>query len=95
MYFIGLIIAIITFLCIGLFHPIVIKFEYYFGCKKWPVFAICGILFTAASLFVENTVASSILGVLGCSCFWSIKELFEQRERVRKGWFPANPKRKE
>ena len=70
MYFIGLIIAIITFLCIGL-------------------------LFTAASLFVENTVASSILGVLGCSCFWSIKELFEQRERVRKGWFPANPKRKE
>ena len=95
MYFIGLIIAVITFLCIGLFHPIVIKFEYYVGGKKWPVFAVCGILFTAASLFVENTIASSILGVLGCSCFWSIKELFEQRERVRKGWFPANPKRKE
>ena len=30
----------------------------------------------------------------GCSCLWSIKELFEQRERVRKGWFPENPKRK-
>ena len=95
MYFIGIIIAVITFFSIGLFHPIVIKFEYYFGCKKWPVFAICGILFTAASLFVENAILSSLLGVLGCSCFWSIKELFEQRERVRKGWFPANPNRKE
>ena len=26
--------------------------------------------------------------------YWSIGELFEQRERVAKGWFPKNPKRK-
>ena len=95
MYLNGIIIAVITFCCIGLFHPIVIKFEYYFGCKRWPVFAILGLLFTAASLFLENTVASSLLGVLGCSCFWSIKELFDQRKRVKKGWFPNNPNRKE
>ncbi|MDR0581354.1 MAG: DUF4491 family protein, partial [Prevotellaceae bacterium] len=31
---------------------------------------------------------SSLLGVLACSSFWSIYELFQQRERVRKGWFP-------
>lgn len=37
MNFTGLIIALISFLCIGLFHPIVIKFEYYYGCQKWPV----------------------------------------------------------
>jgi hypothetical protein len=24
---------------------------------------------------------------------WSIKDLFEQEERVKKGWFLANPKR--
>jgi hypothetical protein len=24
---------------------------------------------------------------------WSIKELKEQRRRVKKGWFPQNPKR--
>lgn len=95
MYFIGIIIAVITFCCIGLFHPIVIKFEYYFGCKRWPIFAFLGFIFTVASLFLENTVASSLLGVLGCSCFWSIKELFEQRQRVKKGWFPENPNRKE
>ena len=25
---------------------------------------------------------------------WGIGEVFHQRERVRKGWFPMNPKRK-
>lgn len=95
MHFSGILIAVITFFAIGIFHPIVIKGEYYFTCRIWPVFAVLGTLFVAASLFIENTVLSSTLGVIGCSCFWSIKELFEQRERVRKGWFPENPKRKE
>ena len=90
----GLIIAVITFLVIGLFHPLVIKSEYYFGTKCWWAFALAGLAFIAASLLVENSVASPILGVVGCSCLWSILEIFEQRERVRKGWFPMNPKRK-
>ena len=37
---------------------------------------------------------SSGLGVFSFSSFWTIKELFEQRERVLKGWFPMNPQRK-
>lgn len=94
MHFSGIIIAVITFLCIGAFHPIVIKFEYYFSCRKWPVFAVLGVIFVLLSLFVENAVISSVLGVIGCSCFWTFRELFEQRERVKKGWFPDNPKRK-
>ncbi|MBR1946747.1 MAG: DUF4491 family protein, partial [Bacteroidaceae bacterium] len=28
------------------------------------------------------------------SSFWSIGEVFAQKRRVEKGWFPANPKRK-
>lgn len=95
MNFIGLIIAIVTFLTIGVFHPIVIKAEYYFGTRCWWVFLIAGILFICASLFIENQTASTILGVIGCSCLWSILEVFEQRERVLKGWFPMNPKRKD
>ena len=95
MNFTGFIIAVISFLCIGLFHPIVIKFEYYLGYRKWPVFAVLGVIFTAVSLFLDNAILSSTFGVIGCSCFWTIKELFEQRERVRKGWFPKNPKRKD
>jgi hypothetical protein len=31
--------------------------------------------------------------VFAFSSFWSIKEVREQHERVRKGWFPMNPKR--
>ncbi len=93
MNFLGIIIAVVTFLVIGLFHPIVIKAEYYFGVKCWWAFALAGVIFLALSLFVGNIIASSVLGVIGCSSFWSILEIFEQRERVRKGWFPKNPKR--
>ena len=95
MNFIGLIIAVTTFLVIGIFHPIVIKSEYYFGVKCWWVFLISGIAFIVASLFTDNDILSPVLGVVGCSCLWSILEIFEQRKRVKKGWFPMNPKRKE
>ena len=61
----GLIIAVITFLVIGLFHPLVIKSEYYFGTKCWWAFALAGLAFIVASLLVENSVASPILGVVG------------------------------
>lgn len=94
MNFTGLIIAVITFLVIGLFHPIVIKGEYHFGTRCWWVFALAGIAFIAASLVVEDGIVSPVLGVVGCSCLWSILEIFEQKERVEKGWFPMNPKRK-
>lgn len=94
MYFTGIIIAVSTFLIIGIFHPIVIKTEYYTGTRFWWLFLIAGIAAVTAALFVENIIVSSILGVLGASCLWSIGELFEQKDRVRKGWFPMNPKRK-
>lgn len=92
MHFYGLIVAIATFLMIGLFHPLVIKGEYYFGVKIWWVFAIMGIIGCGASLFLEDFTLSVISGVFGASSFWSIGELFQQRERVRKGWFPKRKK---
>ena len=89
----GLIIGLCTFLIIGIFHPLVIKGEYYFGAKiKW-VFLACGVLFLIAAVLVASTIGSSLLGVTAFSCFWSIHEVNQQVERVRKGWFPANPKR--
>ena len=90
----GLIIAVITFLVIGLFHPLVVKGEYYFGTRIWWLFAIAGVCFIIASLLVTNDILSPVLSVIGCSCLWSILEIFEQKERVEKGWFPMNPKRK-
>lgn len=91
--FIGIIIGLVTFLVIGLFHPIVIKAEYHFGKQCWWVFLLAGILFLGGSLIVSNLYASIILGVLAFSSFWSILEVFEQHKRVQKGWFPKNPKR--
>ena len=94
MNFTGLLIGVATFLCIGLFHPLVIKAEYYFGVKSWWAFLLGGMAFLAGSLLVENVEVSVLLGVVAFSSFWSILELFKQKERVRKGWFPKNPKRK-
>ena len=94
LHFIGIIIGVATFFIIGLFHPLVIKGEYYLGVGCWWVFALVGVLTTVASLLVADIFWSTLLAVVGASSFWSIKELFDQRERVRKGWFPKNPKRK-
>lgn len=91
MNFTGIIIGLATFLAIGLFHPLVIKAEYYLGSRCWWMFLVAGILFGAASLLVENVILSIILGVVAFSSFWSIHELVQQRERVRKGWFPEGP----
>ena len=73
----GIVLGLAVFGCIGLFHPIVIKAEYWFGTG-----ALVG------SLFVENVYGSTLLGVLAFSCYWSILELFEQKKRMEKGWFP-------
>ena len=89
----GLFIGICTFLIIGLFHPIVIKAEYYWGTKSWWLFLVLGVVGVIGSLFITEILFSSLLGVFAFSSFWSIKEIFEQEERVRKGWFPKNPNR--
>lgn len=89
----GLTIGLATFLIIGLFHPMVIKGEYYFGVKCWWVFLVMGIAAAIGSLVVQEILWSTLLAVWSASSFWSIGELFEQRKRVAKGWFPANPKR--
>lgn len=93
MNFNGILIGVISFLIIGIFHPIVIKGEYYFGKRIWPIFLISGIIFIFLSLSTSIEVLSAVFGILGFSCFWSINEIIEQEERVKKGWFPKNPKR--
>ncbi|MDE6490845.1 MAG: DUF4491 family protein [Muribaculaceae bacterium] len=90
----GLTTGIITFLVIGLFHPLVIKGEYYFGTKCWIWFLIAGLISTAMSLLMTDVLLSTLFGVIGFSSFWSIKEVFEQEQRVARGWFPQNPRRK-
>ena len=94
MYFTGIIIAMSTFIAIGIWHPIVIKTEYYWGTRPWILYLIVGLACIVGALFIENAILSSIVGVLGASALWGIGELFAQKKRVEKGWFPKNPKRK-
>lgn len=90
----GLAVGLATFLIIGIFHPLVIKGEYYMGQKCNWLFLLGGIITLLLSLATPGTL-SILWGVTSFSCFWSILEVREQRERVRKGWFPDNPRRKE
>lgn len=90
----GVIIAVGTFLIIGIFHPVVIKVEYYTGTRYWWLFLLVGIFLIAGAFCVSDVITSSFLGVIGASSLWAIGEIFAQKKRVEKGWFPMNPKRK-
>ena len=90
----GLAIGLCAFLTIGIFHPLVIKGEYHLGVKCWWMFLVAGVVLLACSIAVEGVLWQSILGVAGFSCFWSILEIKQQQERVHKGWFPRNPRRR-
>ena len=91
MNFTGIIIGLATFLIIGIFHPIVIKAEYYLGTRCLWRFLLAGVAFGAVSMLIDNVIISTIMGVTSFSSFWSILELKEQKERVRKRWFPEGP----
>ena len=92
MHFQGILLGLASFLSIGVFHPIVIKCEYRFSYRIWPVFLAAGLILLGISAFVRNVIPSAVLGVVGFSCLWSIIELFHQHKRVEKGWIPPNPK---
>ncbi len=93
MDFTGILTGLFTFLIIGMFHPAVIKAEYYLGQKSRWIFLVAGMIAAAFSLFADNVFVSVLSGVFSFSSFWSILEVRAQERRVLKGWFPMNPKR--
>ena len=93
-HILGLVVGLATFLIIGIFHPLVIKGYYYFGLRCRPWFAAAGLAFVALSIVLDSLILSILCGVIAFSSFWSILEVTEQAERVRKGWFPAGPAQK-
>jgi uncharacterized membrane protein len=88
MNFTGIIIGLSTFLIIGILHPVVIKTEYHIGTRAWPVFLITGLACIIGACFTSGAILSPLLSVLGFSLLWSIHELFAQKKRVDKGWYP-------
>lgn len=72
----------------GIGHIVVIKGEYHFGIKIWPVFLLIGILCLVLSILCKNSLTSGILGIVSITFLWGILEIFKQKQRVEKGWFP-------
>ncbi|AVP55148.1 DUF4491 family protein [Clostridium tetani] len=93
MNYYGIIIGFVFLLLTGVGHVIVIKSEYYFGTKVWPLFLIIAVLSLFSSLKVDSNILSGVLGINGFVFLWAILELFQQKERVKKGWFPNNQKK--
>lgn len=94
MNFYGLAMGSTMILAIGFGHMLVIKWEYYWGSKSWPGLLAIGSLLVIASCFTDSILLSGSLGILGATLLWGVVELFKQRKRVERGWFPKNPKRK-
>lgn len=90
----GILVGAGAFLSIALGRYLTIKAEYYFTKKFWIGFLIIGILCIMFSLMSESFILSSVLGILGFTFLWGIGEIIEQEKRVKKGWFPKNPRRK-
>ncbi len=91
----GIAIAAASLVVIGAFHPIVIKAEYHTGTRLWWAFLLLGLACLAGALLTPDDTLSAIAGIVGGSALWSIRELFEQRKRVERGWFPRKPGRKD
>lgn len=90
----GLIVGAACFLIIVVSRWSCIVGEYYFTKKLWIAFLLFGLLCIGSAFFMINIMLSSIVAMLGFTYLWGIGEIIEQEERVKKGWFPHNPKRK-
>jgi hypothetical protein len=93
MNFSGLYLGLFMLFSIGFGFYWVIKVEYTWGERLWKAVLGIGLLICLASLFVPSFAVSALLGILGGSVVWGATELPAQAERVRRGAFPANPRR--
>ena len=94
MNFTGLGLGLFMLFSIGFGFFWVIKLEYYLGAAIWWAVLVVGLVVCLLSLFMPTFSGSGLLGIFGGSIVWGATELSGQEERVRRGLFPANPRRK-
>jgi hypothetical protein len=59
-------------------------------CARVSTSSYCA---AAPRVAASGAGGTSACGVFAFSSFWSIGELFQQRKRVEKGWFPKRDKK--
>ena len=82
MNFTGVIVGLATFLIIGVFHPIVIKAEYYLGTKCWWIFLLLGIAGVTTSIFVADIIFYRDDNVASLSYAATVKIVWHRYRRV-------------
>ncbi len=58
----GIIIFLITFFLIGIFHPLVIIGEYYFGKKSINISHFLVLFFVIISIYIKSLIPSILQG---------------------------------
>jgi len=91
--FIGLVVAVSTFLGVWLGHVAVRKIEAASPTLWQPmgITLILGISCEIASAAAKNLYLSTALGVIGMTLLWDTIEFVRQQQRIEKGHAPANP----
>lgn len=90
----GLFIGVCTFLIIGLFHPVVVKAEYYWGTRCWWVFLLLGLGGMGRFAADRQRASGRVGGGIRLFVVMDDQGTVRAARAVAKGWFPANPKRK-
>ena len=90
----GIFLGLFTTVAIGLGFVWVIKLEYYVGAHVAKAVATLGGVAVLASLFIPDFTLSAIVGIIGATIVWGATELPDQEERVARGLFPANPRKR-
>lgn len=89
----GLILGASAVGLIALSRWLCIKGEYYFTKRIWWFFLLVGCGAVLLSVFAVDRLLSAILSVMGFCFLWGIGEVIQQEQRVKRGWFPMNPRR--
>ena len=90
---IGLTAALAAFLGIWLGHVSVRIIERNAKVLWQPIIiaVVLGLALEIWSLFTENWLLNTALGILGITILWDALEFIRQEKRIKKGHAPANP----
>ncbi len=83
MKWLGIYFGLYVLVTIGVYHVLVVKLEAGFGVWPWIAFLLLGLVCLYFALTAPTDAWSMWWGYNAFINLWSVKEMFDQRERVR------------
>jgi hypothetical protein len=80
----GLVLAVVTFVTIGIGHVLVRRLHACFGTRPALGFFLVGLLVLLLSLFSADDLLSAGLGITAITLVWDGVEIFRQEGRMRR-----------